>query len=178
MSRIAKKPICIRLLHWGVVFWFCVALLTGYIAFDFDLQMSIRMRDRLFAVHRLSGMISGLLFLAWAACRVRSLLGISRSLREGGIAAFHIGFATICLLIPVTAWIARSLDGRSHELYAFLPQANLVSHPTTLLTYKLLHLHKQLIDLAIILVGIHLAAVIFHNLLLKDGSLRSMLFSK
>ena len=155
------------------------AFATGLTAFDFSLDMRIRTRDALFATHRLSGILAGGFLLVWGLIRIRGLVqqrGFIGRIPATGI--FHTLLGMTCLVLPVLPWIARSLDGRSHELYAIWPVFNLVSHPTTPLAYKLLHQHKVLVDAVLILLGLHIAGALFHRLVMKDKTLWKMSFGK
>jgi cytochrome b561 len=172
-----RKPLLTRVLHWSTVVLFLVAVVTGYTAFDFSIKMPIRTRDTIFGVHRLTGMAAGLLMLIWLLSvsvqfvRSRTFVG-----RFSWIGIYHVIVGLTFVIVPAIPWIARSLDGRTSELYDFWPAFNLVSPPTTPWAYWLFHQHKQGVTLIFFLLALHLAGVLFHRFALKDNLLWSMLF--
>jgi len=178
MIAVASKPLVVRCLHWSTAALIGTAFLTGFIAFDFDLELRIITRDALFAVHRLCGIAAALTLLIWTLYQICGLRHFQLpSLRGGMIATFHAAVVGLSFCIPIMAWIARSLDGRTTEFFSLLPQANLVSHPNNPQTYQLLALHKQLGDILLVLLAVHIVAAAFHHLYLRDGTLRSMLWA-
>ncbi len=175
----SQKPLAIRLLHWGIVVLFTIAFATAFRTFDFDSEMRVWTRDALFATHRLTGLLAGLLLLVWFFIRLKDLFGAianRRTFRFLGI--FHIGFGLACFALPILPWIARSQEGRFAELYSLWPVFNFASHPPTDFVYKLLHQHKQLADIILILIVVHIAGALFHRFVLKDNVLRAMWFGK
>lgn len=174
---VARKPLVVRGLHWGVVIMFAMALATGYTAFDFNLSMHIRMRDALFTIHRMSGMIVGVLMLVWCVVRIRQAM---RSTSDAGrfsfTGVFHAFIGAACFVLPCLPWIARSLDGRTGELFALLPLYNLVSPPVTPWAYWLFHQHKILVGYLLVFLALHIAGALYHRFILRDKVLWTMLF--
>ena len=158
---------------------FAFAVLTGYTAFDFDLDMRIRTRDTLFALHRLCGLGVGILLVAWGVFRwhvlVRRILRVKLTPLVG---LYHTPLGFLCLLVPIPPWFARSLDGRASELYALWPTFNLVSHPTTPLAYQLLHQHKLLVSGVLVPLGLYIVGTLFHRFVLRDETLSAMSFRR
>ena len=70
--------------------------------------------------------------------------------------------------------VARMLEGRLEEAFALAPAYNLVSRPENDLAYLLLHWHRMIIDGFLTLLGIHVAAALFHAVVLKDRLLSRM----
>lgn len=176
---INRKPFLVRSLHWSVVILFLVALATGYTAFDFGLKMKIGTRDALFAIHRLSGIATGLLMLIWGISRIQGIITAAFSMRRwSAIAVYHLFLGVLCFLLPVFPWLARSLDGRTQELYSIFPTYNLVSPPTTLLAYWMFQQHRNIANYVLILVALHLAGVLYHRYLRRDDVLSTMLFDR
>ena len=168
------RPLWLRLIHWSVAGCFAGALATGYTAFDFDFKMPVNIRDTLFIIHRLCGMASGILLLIWVFAKVAKIAK-SRWWKFPRLACtFHLVIAITGIAVPFAPWIARALDGRWHELYRLLPQANLVSHPTVPLTYRLLQWHKDLIVVIEFLLAFHIIAAAIHVFWLGDNSWSSM----
>ncbi len=175
LHSIATRSRTIGVVHWLVLILFCVALATGYIAFDFDLKMRIVYRDALFAAHRLSGMGVAFTLIFWLAYRLLTLRrGVSRTVRERLTTIFHLGLALACIILPTLPWIGRALDGRYHELYLLWPAANLVSHPPIPATYTLLHFHKLMVDILLLALMVHILAALIHQFLFRDDLIRRM----
>ncbi|MEZ5934901.1 MAG: hypothetical protein R3F54_23805 [Alphaproteobacteria bacterium] len=171
-----RKSPAVRAGHLAAIALFAIALATGWLAFDFGLKMRIAQRDTLFAVHRLAGLGCGVLLLLWLGYRLRHLRRLlALPGREALIAAYHMLLATICLILPTLPWIGRALGGRSAELYTLRPIANLVSHPALPATYKLLHWHRLLVDVALVMLLAHMLGALFHLLVMKDDTVRRML---
>jgi len=171
-----KKPLAVRLFHWSVVLLVGTSFVTGYVVFDFQLPMDIWVRDALFALHRACGLISALMMLLWLAWRIRGAFRFHDGFQGWSVRFYHVVLATICIVTPTLPWIARSLDGRTNELFNLLPQYNLVSAPTNPWTYQLIQYHRLFIQILLVLIAIHLVAVLVHVFHRKDGTLRSMIF--
>jgi len=171
-----KKPLAVRLIHWSVVLLIGISFVTGYVAFDFQLSMGIWVRDALFALHRACGLISALMMLLWLVWRIKDVFQFHDGFKGWSVRFYHVVIATICIITPILPWIARSLDGRTNELFNLLPQYNLVSAPTTPWTYQLLQYHRLFMQILLVLIAIHLVAVMVHVFHWKDGKLGSMTF--
>ncbi len=91
---------------------------------------------------------------------------------------FHVVLWGVALATPILAWIARSLDGRVEELYSLMPVYNLVSHPTTPLTYWLLARHDTLSTLLLYLIVIHVLGALYHGFIRRDSVFPSMWFGR
>lgn len=166
----------IRYLHLMLIATMTLAFAAGGIAFNFDVQMPIRLRDTLFNIHRLAGVFCVCLVVTWGC------LVLARSLRSGirmkmptALGAYHVFLLVLAFLVPCLPWIARALDGRWEELYVLISPYNLVSHPTNDLTYWLLDKHKLLVELLAYLLLGHIAGALYHAVVLKDGVWRGML---
>jgi cytochrome b561 len=177
MEHVTRRPISTRLLHASIAISFAVAFATGYTAFDYDLEMQIRIRDLLFAIHRLCGMLAGILLVIWGLTRLFGAIGTAKfAPRLTLVGLFHGLLGIACFALPLFPWIGRSLNGRVGELFSFWPVFNLVSHPSTPLAYELLQLHKLLTGCVAILLAVHVAGALYHRFVLKDKILSSMLF--
>ena len=96
--------------------------------------------------------------------------------RQGWVGFWHALLLNIALLIPLAPWLARMLEGRLEEAFALVPVYNLVSRPESGLSYLLFHWHRMLIAGFLVLLGIHVAAALFHAFVLKDKLLSRMFF--
>jgi len=98
-----------------------IAFATAYRAFNFDISMPIKVRDLLFAIHRLSGMLAGLL-LIWLVLALKNRASFLKgSLTVKSLHLFHLVLGVACFLMPLLPWIARAQKGRYYELYAIWP---------------------------------------------------------
>lgn len=176
--RPRNKPAIVKAIHWMLVSACIVAYLTGRAAFDFSVQApEWASRDVLFAIHRLAGIASALLAIAWAAIRASQMRRIEIFRRRDAIIGLaHAILATFALLIPLTAWIGRAWGGRTEELFAVLPTYNLVSKNDLPTAHMLFTWHQFLIAVFIVLVGAHIFASFVHEFILRDGVVSKMLF--
>lgn len=165
----------IRLLHLILIVSMTLAFVAGAIAFDFDMKMSIGLRDILFNIHRLAGLsclgMALVWICLWLAAHAKSGLKAGKVTFLG---VYHSALLILAALVPLLPWIGRALEGRWEELYVFISPYNLVSHPTSDLTYWLLDKHKRLVELLAYLLLGHVAGALFHALILKDGVWRGM----
>ena len=163
------KPIAARLGHLLIIGLMLTALLTGLEAFDFSSPPRILTRDGLFALHRGAGLMVGMLAIVWLWLR-------RDCFRQGWVGFWHALLLNIALLIPLAPWLARMLEGCLEEAFALVPVYNLVSRPESGLSYLLFHWHRMLIAGFLVLLGIHVAAALFHAFVLKDKLLSRMFF--
>jgi cytochrome b561 len=178
-AEITRKPMYVRVFHWALVLLFAIAFLTAYRVFDFRTDMPGELRDFLFAAHRLSGMLAGLLLFIWFLIVLKNAVSAIRN----GVSfrllwVFHFAMGVACFILPVLPWIARSREGRTFELYTLWPHFNLASPPTTNFVYKLLDQHKQMAEIVGVLLALHIAGALFHKFVLKDKSFWRMWFGK
>jgi len=174
-----RKPLYVRVFHWVIVMLFVIAFATAYWAFNFDISMPIKVRDTLFAVHRLSGMVAGLLLLIWFLLALKNRMSFLRgSPWTKSLHMFHLILGIACFLLPLLPWIARAQKDRYYELYAIWPQYNLMSPPTTNFVYKLLALHKEMAAIVGAFLILHILGALFHAFFLKDKTLWRMWFGR
>jgi len=84
--------------------------------------MPIKVRDLLFAIHRLSGMLAGLLLLIWLVLALKNRASFLKgSLTVKSLHLFHLVLGVACFLMPLLPWIARAQKGRYYELDAIWP---------------------------------------------------------
>lgn len=139
------------------------ALVTGFLTFGTFAFSGFNLREAMFIIHRIAGIIGGLLALFWAATRFAS---VNRQAKALGtfwwIKIAHAAIIAMIVIIVLFAWIGRSLDGRWSELYSLLPVYNLVSRPNVPWAHFLLHNHNQLAHLLLVLAIGHAIFGIMH----------------
>jgi len=149
-----------------------IAYGAGIFAFDFDTSMPIRTRDLLFNIHRLAGVLTGVLALlwmgVWSVGAIRSAAYGRVHVRVNWLGLYHAGLLIIGFVIPLLPWLARGQEGRWDELYVLVSPFNLVSHPTTDFAYWLLDKHKALVELMAYLLALHILGALHHALFRKD----------
>lgn len=166
-SVTTPRPAAVRVGHLLVIGLMLTAMLCGQQAFDFSSTPRVLTRDQFFALHRAAGLMVGMLVVVWLCLR-------RKSWRRGWIGLWHALLLSVALLIPLAPWLARMLEGRLEEAFALAPAYNLVSRPENDLAYLLLHWHRMIIDGFLTLLGIHVAAALFHAVVLKDRLLSRM----
>lgn len=140
-----------------------MALGTGLITFDWSWKVAFPLRDKLFAIHRVAGMIVLVAALVWLM-----RFGFPRSsFVHGGrhhllIRAYHAGLAALAVMTALFAWIGRGLDGRWAELVSPLPVYNFVSRPDVPLAHTLLSSHALLARALLVALTIHAVAAAGH----------------
>lgn len=72
-TKTARKPLYVRVLHWGVALSFLMAFATSYKAFDFSTGMPIWVREMMFGIHRISGLLAAALLFIWFFARLKAL---------------------------------------------------------------------------------------------------------
>lgn len=151
--------ITLQRLHWLLGGAVIVALVTGFITFDWTWRIPFPIREWLFAIHRLSGITGGFLGFFW-------LVRYRFPQRATGIAAkwnifirlFQLTLLVASILMALSAWIGRSLDGRWLELISPWPVYNFVSQPEFGWAYSLIYFHAWLAAPLALIVSLHAAA--------------------
>lgn len=174
------RPLSTRLLHWSVAAFMMMAVGSGYAAFDFSGRGSgLLHRDTYFHIHRSMGLLTALIIAAWLVLKWRDRKpGRSLAIPDRIVTTYHVALACVALLIPLMAWGARAVDGRFSEALALLPKFNLVSKADSALAYRMFECHKDLVDVFLIMLMIHIAGAVVHAVARPDGSLSSMLWRR
>lgn len=86
----------------------------------------------------------------------------------------HAGLYVMLFLQPLSGWALTSARGRGMDLFGVFTLPSLVAKSAVQAEW-LGALHEYLSWLLLILVGLHVAAALFHALVLKDGVLSRML---
>lgn len=160
-------PVAVRVAHVLVASLLLVSMITGLEAFDFRSAPRIWTRDGLFALHRGAGLVVALLAIAWLWLR-------RNHFRRSWVGLSHALLLSVAMLVPLAPWLARMLGGRIEEAFSLLPVYNLVSQPENGLSYLLFQWHRSLVVGLVVLLTVHVAAALFHAIVLGDKRLSRM----
>lgn len=169
----ANWPPLVRVQHWLTVLLMilCIGAVWSHEAFD----KSNPMRAQLMQLHFLSGGVIGLLTLLRVVTRavvtgpVHSTAPLVTLLAKAG----HLGLYLLMILLPLCGYVAVSGKGQPINLLGWLEIPPLPVSSGVAKVFK--ELHEGLGNALIALMALHVAAALFHALLLKDKVLQSML---
>jgi cytochrome b561 len=124
----------------------------------------------------------GALVLFLAAARLLWRLGNPHPSPPPGISAWearaarlmHVALYALLLLLPATGLLAAWLEGKAVRLFWLWPVPSPVA-PNRALGHSFEEAHEVLADLLLVLVGLHVAAALWHHFVRRDGVLRQML---
>jgi cytochrome b561 len=174
-----NKPLTIRILHWLVVLLFLFAIPSGYRLADTGWPgIGWINRDGIRIIHQTAGILSACFMVYWGLLRLLKNSGSYGGLWEKLITISHILFAILAATIALTGWMGSSAGNYGQALFGVLPVPNIIPTLSAKEAVWLYTLHKSLIPYFITFLGLHVAAVLFHTLILKDGILRAMWFRK
>ncbi len=162
----------VRTLHWLTVLLMtvCVAAVWSHEAFD----KADPVRAGLMQLHFLLGAAIGLLTLP--RLLTRSLIAAPAHAMKPAIAwlarAGHVGLYLLMVLLPACGYVAVSGKGMPIDLLGFVEVPPLPVDKALAKTFK--ELHEGLANALIALVVLHVAAAVFHAVVLKDRVLQSM----
>jgi len=91
--------------------------------------------------------------------------------------AGHLGIYVLMLAIPLSGWIMSSAKGVQTVWFGVLPLPDLVARDKAL-GHQLEELHSALAVGLMVLVGVHVAAALYHYRVLKDDILQRMMPAK
>ncbi len=166
-------PPAIRVQHWLTVLLvvMCIGAVWSHEAFD----KSNPVRAQLMQLHFLLGGSIGLLTVLRLATRglvngpAHSMAPVVALLAKAG----HLGLYLLLVLLPVCGYVGVSGKGLPIDL---LGLASIPPLPVSAETAKWVkELHEDLGNALIALLAIHVAAALFHAVVLKDRVLASML---
>jgi len=86
----------------------------------------------------------------------------------------HAGLYTALLIMPVSGWVMSSALGLKTVYFGLVPLPDLVA-PDRALGESLVRLHHILGFAFAVLIGIHIAAALYHHVVVKDDIARRML---
>ena len=165
-------PLLVRIQHWLTVLLvvLCIGAVWSHEAFD----KSNPLRAQLMQFHLLLGGIIGLLTLLRLMTRalvkspVHSMTPLLTKLAKAG----HLGLYLMMVLLPLCGYVAVSGKGLPIDLLGWLEIPPLPVSRGVAKLFK--ELHEGLGSAFLALVGVHVAAALFHAVILKDKVLHSM----
>lgn len=165
-------PPLVRIQHWLTVLLvvLCIGAVWSHEAFD----KSNPLRAQLMQVHFLLGGLIGLMTVPRLLTRalvknpVYEMSPLVALLAKAG----HLGLYLLMVLLPVCGYVAVSGKGLPIDLLGLLEIPALLVSKEVAKVFK--ELHEVLGNAMIALVVIHVAAAIFHAVVLKDKVLHSM----
>ena len=165
-------PPLVRIQHWVTVLLvvLCIGAAWSHEAFD----KSNPLRTQLMQFHFLLGGVIGLLMLPRLLTRalvnspVHSMTPLLTTLAKAG----HLGLYLLMVLLPLCGYVAVSGKGQAIDLLGWLEIPPLPVSTGVAKVFK--ELHEGLGNAFVALVGLHVAAVLFHAVILKDKVLHSM----
>lgn len=171
MQNLNWSPL-IRAQHWLTVLLMvlCIGAVWSHEAFD----KTDPLRAQLMQVHFLVGGLIGLLTLLRLLTRavtkapVHAMAPVIALLAKAG----HLGLYLLMVLLPVSGYVAVSGKGLPIDLLGLLEIPPLPVDKDVAHLFK--ELHEGLGNALIALVALHVAAVLFHAVVLKDRVLHAM----
>ncbi|CAN5825180.1 cytochrome b [soil metagenome] len=133
---------------------------VGLLMWHYMLGLSVLVVVVLRIANRLSGPVPG------------ALPGTPRW-QNGLAAATHLSLYALLLAMPVLGWLTLSASGEPIPFFgASLPA---LVGPDKALAHQLREIHETLGVVGYYLIGLHVAAALFHHYLRRDGTLQRML---
>lgn len=165
-------PPLVRIQHWLTVLLMllCIGAVWSHEAFD----KSNPLRAQLMQIHFLLGALIGLLTLPRLLTRalvkgpVHAMPPLVASLAKAG----HLSLYLLMVLLPICGYVAVSGKGLPIDLLGLLELPPLPVSKEVAKGFK--DLHEGLGNALIALVALHVAAAVFHAVVLKDKVLHSM----
>jgi cytochrome b561 len=96
--------------------------------------------------------------------------------RGRAIAASHLCLAELGLSVALIGWAGSSAGNYGQEPFGIISVPNLIPKMSAKEAVWLYALHKAMIPYFLALAGLHLAGVLFHLVILRDGTLKAMWF--
>lgn len=181
-----KKPFAVRVLHWAVTGLFVVAVPTGYRLADTGWSgTGLLDRHTIYDLHQKGGALIAILLLVWGLLRGLGLLRRGKGgVRTGAesvwwnrtVIASHAALAGLAMAVAGLGWIGSvwAAGNRAGFDIISIPSLFISISPGDVVT--LYALHKALVPYFLTLLALHVTAVAFHALVLRDQILGSMLF--
>ena len=176
-----QKPLTIRLLHWFVALLFLLAIPTGYRLADTGWSgVGLINRSTIHASHQTSGILIACLMVIWAIYRIWKSFQTSKStsIYQKLVAVSHILLAVLGALIAFTGWMGSSAGNYGQELFGVIPIPNIIPVFSAKEAVSLYAFHKSLISYFLFFLSLHIIAVLFYTIILKDQIIKTIWFSK
>lgn len=173
------KPLAIRILHWLIVLLFLLAVPSGYRLADTGWPgIGWINRDGIRIIHQTAGIFTACFMVYWGLHSLVKKHAIYDGAWQKLIGFSHILLATLAATIALTGWMGSSAGNYGQALFGVLPIPNIIPVLSATEAVWLYAFHKSLVPYFLIFLGLHIAAVLYHTLILKDGILRQMWFFK
>lgn len=163
-----------QLFHWGMLLLF-VAMFT--LASIMDELPKGPERAAIVGLHKSTGITILALALArllwrWSGVVPKPLAAAAWQQRLAG--AVHVALYGLMFALPLSGYVMSMAAGRGVNWFGLLPLPDLVG-PNKPLSEAAHEGHEVLATLVLLLVGLHLAAALWHHVIVKDDTLRRML---
>lgn len=174
-EAIAGHPAVTKVLHWGTVIAIVIAVAAMFVR---DAVEDKLLRQLLLEVHRQLGMLVLIVAGLRVAARLRAGLadhapGMAAALRRTAAAA-HVLLYGMLIALPLVGWAVCSAHGITVTLLGTVPLPKLLS-PDSELADTLSDYHVWLAWGLLGLVGMHVAAALWHHFVRRDAVLGAML---
>ncbi|MBS1209417.1 MAG: cytochrome b [Proteobacteria bacterium] len=163
-------------LHWVMFLLFAIALATIEYREGVPKETGQALRDTLRAIHISAGLL--VFILAFVRIEERIRVGIPATLGNARwqIASahlLHLALYIVMFALPITGVVFSQAGGRTVAFFGWeLPQM-LAQDPALRKSVK--EVHEFLGNAVYVLVGLHVAASLWHHFIVKDDTLRRML---
>lgn len=164
-----------RAIHW--IGFFLVAAAFG-LAWTMTEMASGPDKFRLYGIHKSIGALVlglGLLRIVWTVAQpapkpLGALVPWQRILAK----AVHGLLLLWMVAMPLSGWLMSAAAGRPVSVFGWFVLPNPVA-PDKAMAHTFKEMHEVLAALGLLLIGLHVAAALWHHFVLKDGTLRRML---
>lgn len=163
-----------RLLHWLMAFLIAAMFATAWISED----ASREMRGVLMGMHKSFGItVLGLLILRILVRVMSPRVEPAAGPRPQQIAAhaIHGVLYLLMLVVPVIGWLLVSAKGRVVSYFNMVDLPALMAQGSEELGEFLEETHEVGANVLMVLAGLHIAAALYHQFIVKDGLIRRML---
>lgn len=174
-----NKPLSVRILHWLIVFLFLLSVPSGYRLADTGWSgIGWINRDGIHIIHQTAGIFTACFMFYWGLIRLVKKHDVYGGIWQKLIVLSHILFAILATTIAITGWMGSSAGNYGQALFGVIPIPNLIPVLSAREVVWLYAFHKSVVPYFLIFLGLHVVAVLYHILILKDGILREMWFFK
>ena len=163
-----------KLFHWSMATLILVMLALGFYMADLD---STPLKFQLFQWHKSVGILILLLLilrLLWRLTHRPPAYAVTMPLWQKAAAhTVHYGLYFLMFSMPMSGYVMSDAAGY-HPNFFGLPVPMLSQHNPETASF-LAERHTQMAWILLALIGIHVAAALYHHLRVKDATLRKML---
>ncbi len=164
-----------RVVHWLAVILVASAFGLAWVMTE---MASSPEKFRLYGIHKSIGALIvalGLARIAWTAAQpAPPPLGELAPWQRAAAKAVHGLLLLWLVAMPLSGWLMSSAAGRPVSVFGWFALPALIG-PDRPTAHALGEVHEMLASLGLLLIGLHVAAALWHHFVLKDGTLRRML---